>query len=120
MAKHVSGVSQTIRALKAFSSKSLEGTARGLRIWGEETVTYAKDSHVPVETGNLRASGVAESKMEGDEPAVELSFGGQAPAGAYAIIVHEKVHKYLEVPANEKSKDLIPTVANEVKRSTGL
>lgn len=121
MANKVKGVDTVKRALQNFVSRSIEGTGRGLRKWGEETMTYAKKStNFPVETGNLRASGVVEGKDIGGSPAVELSFGGQAPAGGYAVVVHEKTYKYLEIPVNEKSKDLIPTVGEEVKKETGM
>lgn len=116
----VRGVDSTKRALARFVKRSVSGTARGLRVWGEETMTYAKQSFVPVLTGNLRGSGTVESKDEGGSPSVELAFGGQAPAGEYAIVVHERTIKYLETPANERSSRLASTVANEIRKETGM
>jgi hypothetical protein len=91
-------------------------------------MTLAKEDYVPVLTGALRASGLVEMKEEeGDTPSVQLSFGGQSPAGKYAIFVHEvpashKVgeDKYLEKPALRQSSKLKSTIAREVKKDTRL
>ena len=71
----VKGVKVVARALKNFQRKSIKGTQRGLRVWGEETKTLAM-KEVPVQEGTLRGSGNVEEKMTGGSPAVEISFGG--------------------------------------------
>ncbi len=118
----VKGVQVVARALKNFARKSVKGTQRGLLVWGEETKTLAM-KEVPVKDGTLRGSGDVEEKMIGGSPAVEISFGGESPAGAYAIPVHErpfKGHKYLERPALANAKNIIPTVGREVRAETGM
>lgn len=69
-------------------------TGKALKEQGEEVLKLAKEKYVPVQTGNLRDSGVVEgpeitrtheggaSKIE-----VDISFGGTA--AQYAHIVHE-------------------------------
>jgi hypothetical protein len=118
------GVEAVVQAGRRVYMGALEGVARGLRLWGEETITLAKEDYVPVLTGALRASGTAEMVDEGTTaPSVRLSFGGQSPAGEYAIPVHERPashrvgeDKYLEKPALRQSRKLKETIAREVKK----
>jgi len=124
----IKGVEAVVRASQMLGRKAQGAVVRGLRLWGEETITLAKEDYVPVLTGALRASGHIEMKEEeGDTPTVQLSFGGQSPAGNYAIPVHEvpATHhvgedKYLEKPALRESTKLKSTIAREVKKDTGM
>jgi hypothetical protein len=69
---------------------------------GEEIMTDSKENYVPVDTGNLRASGLVTIDVPNAQ--VNLSYGG--PAIGYAIYVHEidknynngKSWKYLQAP----------------------
>lgn len=90
-------------------------------------MTLAKNDFVPVEFGSLRGSGVVEEKGTNERPEIELSFGGTNPAGAYAIVVHERPashkvgsDKYLETPALQESKKLLGVVGQEVRKETGM
>jgi hypothetical protein len=123
----VKGVEAVASAALKLFGKSYEGTVRGLRVWGEETITRAKQNFVPVRFGVLRASGKAEIREGEESPSVELSFGGDSPAGEYAIYVHEipaEHHvgedKYLEKPALQESGHLAADIMVQVKRATGI
>jgi hypothetical protein len=124
----VKGVEQVIAATNKFLQKSQKGSARGLRTWGEDTMTVAKQDFVPHRFGHLKGSGTVESKGAGtNEALVELSFGGESPAGEYAIIVHERpanhkhgTDKYLEKATAQESNKVDDLVARAVKRETGL
>ena len=51
-------------------------------------MTDSKSNFVPVDTGNLRASGtVLTPTVEGDQVSIRFGYGG--PAAAYARAVHE-------------------------------
>lgn len=77
---------------------------RALREEGEEIMTRSKRDFVPVDFGNLRASGhVDEVKRTGNMVSVSLNYGG--PSEPYALIQHEGdfrhrvgTRKYLEKP----------------------
>ncbi len=108
--------------------------ARTLREEAEFTVTDAKEI-VPVDTGNLRASG----HVQGPERRnfriwVTMGFGGPAGSGnqgeantrpvGYAVYVHENCNlnfrvpgtqcKYLEDPVRRREPTLPRTIAREV------
>ncbi len=122
----IKGIKAVAKALKNFEKRSVVGTKRGLKVWGEETLTAAK-KETPVAEGTLRGSGDVEEKDVGGSLAIEISFGGDSPAGAYAIPVHERParhsvggDKYLERPALDRASRLIPTIGQEVRRETGM
>ncbi len=123
----VKGVEKVVAANKKFVQKSLVGTAMGLRMWAEETMTVIKKDFVPFKHGILRGSGQVASKKEGDDLLVELSFGGDSPAGAYAAAVHEKpashkhgTDKYLEKGTAQESSKLDDRIVRSVKRSANI
>jgi hypothetical protein len=59
----------------------------------EAVMTKAKRDHVPVDTGNLRASGHVEPpERKGRDVSVTMAFGG--PAAPYALAVHEHLSKH--------------------------
>lgn len=82
-----------IRSIKGFMRRV---TQIGLRGIGEEILTDVKASTsghgVPVDKGNLRASGVVEQPSPS---AVEISFGNEAVQ--YALIQHEDVSLHHKV-----------------------
>lgn len=119
-------MSKVIGALNSFDRKTEAGIKLGLREWGEETMTIAKEQFVPVDTGVLRDSGRVDSFDRRKGPAIELSFG-EGPAGGYAIKVHElpRPHrvgqdKYLEAPAGMRQHLVRDSIEDAVKFKTGL
>lgn len=111
----VIGVKKVQKAGLDFVKRSQRGAVRGLKIWGEETLTITKAVHTPFKTGILRGSGATEIKDAGGiQPNVEISFGGESPADEYAVVVHENTllkhkwgsSKYLEIGTSEESGKL--------------
>ncbi len=108
------------------------GSSRGLREWGEETILLAKE-RCPVDTGTLKSTGmsrlVENSGSSSGTSVLELSFGG--PAAKYAFIVHEGVRngrpihfhygqaKFLESAIDEKKSVLKEAVMSSIEREMG-
>lgn len=69
-------------------------TGLGLAIYDEAEgiIGLAKEKYVPVETGQLRASGHVNPPAQTAD-AVEVTFGFGNSAIAYAAIVHERVYR---------------------------
>jgi hypothetical protein len=117
-----------ISNIKKFTARSSVGARKGLRTWGEATMSKIKRDDVPRKFGTLAASGTVDSVDEASDPGIELSFGGSHPASGYAIPVHEvpATHKhgsdkYLERPALSEAKaHLNKDVGDAVKRETGM
>jgi len=114
-------------AIKNFAKRSASGTREGLTVWGHETMTIAKRDFVPVEFGTLMATGTVEEAGSDSAPEIVLSFGGDSPAGAYAIPVHERParhskgsDKFLQTPAQQESKKLLGVVGQFIRKATGL
>lgn len=77
-------------------------TARGIVNETAELVFTDSQRDVPVDTGNLKASGRIEP-AEGSEILARVSYGGTA--AEYALAVHEthaSKSKFLEAPARER------------------
>ena len=90
---------------------------------GEAIMLISKRDFVPVDTGNLRATGAVEPvEFDGDVIRVRLVYGG--PAALYAFIQHERLDyfhavgqaKYLERPL----LDRVPVLAKNVARNAKL
>ena len=90
---------------------------------GERIIGAAKEE-VPVDTGNLRASGHVQLPEIGlTSASVEAGFGG--PAADYALIVHEDMEashktggpKYLERPFNEAVKTMDSRIAKDLRKA---
>lgn len=103
-----------------------QAAARGLLLFGEAVMTDSKENFVPVDLGNLRASGhVRGPFFEAGDIAVRLGFGG--PAVQYALIVHEDMTarhtvgqaKYLELPVIQNAPKMAPFVAMHIRAVTG-
>lgn len=83
---------------------------------------------VPLDTGNLRASGkLGFPKIEGKDVVVEISYGGAA--ADYALVVHEdlemnfrngKKAKYLEDPARRRIKGMDGRLLASVRKAMGI
>lgn len=83
---------------------------------------------VPLDTGNLRASGkLGLPQVQGNELVVEITYGGAA--ADYALMVHEdmertyrngKKSKYLEDPAKRRIVGLSGRLLSSVKRAMGI
>lgn len=94
----------------------------------EREMTISK-RHVPVDTGDLRATGHVEpAQVQGNEVTASMGYGG--PAVDYAIYVHEdleKQHKvgqakFLEGPARDEisSGRATMNMGHTIKRALGL
>lgn len=124
----IKGIKQAQTKNDQFYKRSLRGAVKGIRVWGEETMTITKAQHVPFDTGVLRGSGTVEPKDSGSpQPNVELSFGGESPSDEYAVAVHEGTQKhkhgsrkYLEIGSLSESGRLAPIVAQFIQRETGM
>lgn len=100
------------------------------------TVLNESKKIVPVDTGNLRASGRVEAPVTGKGKAsVEITYGGAA--APYALIVHEvptnsggrwgtgmthaagKSFKYLEIPVMAHKKKFVDGVRGRVQQMLG-
>lgn len=115
----VRGLVQMEQALRRIQNQFKDEIPRALREEGERIMTISKQEFVPVDTGNLRASGtVSDARRVGRDVVVDLFFGG--PAAPYALEVHENVDaghrvgsaKYLEIPLNAA----IPGMLNRISR----
>ena len=95
-----------------------------------EGATIFEDSQdeVPLDTGNLRASGkLGFPKVEGKDVVVEISYGGAA--ADYAAIVHEDLEmnfrngrkaKYLEDPVRRRIKGMDGRLLGAVRKAMGI
>jgi len=97
---------------------------------------YAEAAHifaesqdeVPLDTGNLRASGkLGFPEVQGKEIVVEISYGGAA--ADYALPVHENLEvnfrngrkaKYLEDPAKRRVAGMNGRLLKAVRRAMGI
>lgn len=119
----IKGVDEILRKLEATSERFAKAIRDGLNAWGENTISISKEV-CPYRWGHLRASGKSEMIKSGGADLVELSYGGESPADAYAIYVHEiparhapgKIQKYLEVPTLRESKKLPSVIGAIIKR----
>lgn len=136
----IEGTARLKRNLARAGAKGTVALRRGLRLEGEKIMAASKRL-VPVETGNLRASGrVRQSRGRRQEVGnVDLVYGG--PSAPYAVFVHEipppgggggdlqparptkrraRHHvgqwKFLEAPARARAKVMARSLANEVER----
>ena len=116
------------------SLKRIDGGERVLAqaMYAEATVILNESKRlVPVDTGNLRASGrVDRPDTAGGKAVVEISYGGAA--APYALIVHEvppntggrwgsglthasgKTYKYLEIPVMAHKDKFVDGVRDRV------
>jgi len=121
-------------ALREWGAGALAAGGRALERVAEEILTASKRV-VPVDTGNLRASGhVQPHVIEGRSATVVLGYGGPAGVGnqgetnqksvGYALPVHERfdlVHsngmpKYLEAPVLAFAPRIEKMLADHLRR----
>lgn len=109
-------------ALAAWGDKAVEADGRALYRLGEQIMAESK-RRVPVDTGNLRASGhVQAPKTENLSVSVTLGYGG--PGVGYALPVHERFDvrhkvggpKYLEQPVMEFAGQMEAILARDLRR----
>lgn len=135
----ITGLKEMQEALQKLARRFPDHVAKALYRRAEEIMTRSKREFVPVDTGNLRATGhVHEPERHGRKISVAMSYGG--PAAPYAIAVHEHlsehspwswqraenygegVHfhpagrgpKYLERPLMEAMKTMAEDIAKDV------
>ncbi len=106
--KLVSDVKKALAKAARTQKYRLKRMEQELHLIGEEIMTEAKEE-TPVDTGLLRSTGMVESKVHREGPAVELSFNT-----SYAGAVHEDLTafhpvgnaKYLEGPVRRAEPDI--------------
>lgn len=105
------------------------GRALGQALYREGAFIFEESQdQVPLDTGNLRASGkLGLPEVQGDEIVVEISYGGAA--ADYALIVHEDLEtnfrngrkaKYLEDPAKKRVTGMDGRLLSAVKKAMGI
>lgn len=108
------------KAVKEIEGATLEGMKAAM-----EDVFETSQYYVPVDTGELAASGFLEIDTTVKNPRVII---GYAPRGRphYAIIVHEDLEmphqaptqaKFLERAVQEHAGDILPTIAKHAQKA---
>lgn len=137
----ITGTEELARALEAWGRNAALALSQALYEEAENLMTRSKRL-VPVDTGNLRASGhVRPPVRQGGALVVVLGYGGPAGSGnqgatnsrevGYAVYVHENTQaqhttgqaKFLEQPVLEAQRTLGRTLAErgaKVLRERGL
>lgn len=85
----VTGLKEAMENLKVLGPSMTDGMAILIKNFADtKIVTPAKETYVPVVTGNLRSTIMAtEPQIHGDRVSVTVGAGG--PAAKYALKVHE-------------------------------
>lgn len=131
------GLEQALRLLHAAEPNIKKFVATGLYREAEKVMRRSKEELVPVDTGNLRASGhVEQPNISADNIDVVLGFGG--PAAPYALAVHENPNagapgyphgsgkavgskvgqwKYLEQPLLEAAPQIRAVIVNALEEA---
>jgi hypothetical protein len=105
------------------------GQALSQALYREAALIFEESQdEVPLDTGNLRASGkLGLPQIQGNELVVEITYGGAA--ADYALLVHEdlertyrngKKSKYLEDPAKRRIVGLSGRLLRSVRKSMGI
>lgn len=105
------------------------GKALGQALYREGAIIFEESQdEVPIDTGNLRASGkLGVPEVQGNEVVVEISYGGAS--ADYALAVHEdlernyrngKKAKYLEDPAKRRIQGLDGRLLGAVRKAMGI
>ena len=100
--------------------------AAALYLEAELIMTDSKQNYVPVDTGNLKNSGVVLAPtITGNKVSVVLGYGGSA--APYAATVHEypkaygqHKNKYLQRPINAAAKGMSSRIASTIRRSVSM
>lgn len=115
---NIQGGKELERKLRLLGPLALKVAGRSLYESAEEVMADSKENYVPVDTGNLRSTGVVDLPVtRGHEVEVQLGYGG--PAANYAIYVHEmnkayrngKQWKYLQQPLEQR----LPKIGEKLK-----
>lgn len=118
----IKGIEKAQKKLKILPSTAIQAMKRFLVKESEGIMAQSKDL-VPVDEGNLRASGhVQPPKVNRNSVSIEMGYGG--PAVDYAVIVHEDLTahhtvgmaKYLEVPFNQAKRGQRKRAADELEK----
>lgn len=113
--------------LLGLAKKSPEAMVRALEKYGNARFNESQEL-VPVETGELKESGVADKpEWEGNRLAMEIGYGG-TQAEEYAAIVHEDMEahhdqgqaKYLEQPLNEAEEKFESEIGGDFVKFAGI
>lgn len=85
---HTVGTKRFQNRMRRFPKETMQDVKAGLVGEAEDIMADSKENYVPVDTGNLRASGhVQQPKLAGNRISVLFGYGG--PAAPYALAVHE-------------------------------
>lgn len=110
------GVGSVVRALRKRQDNLEENLLQTVND-ANERIFSESQRRVPVDTGNLKASGRMSPATRGN-PTASTTYGGTA--AQYALIVHE-IHpsksNYLVGPAREIEAELVRNARNAVKVS---
>ena len=124
------GLKEALSTVKGLARKYPEAGFRALVRQGELAMTDSKDNYVPVDEGQMRASGHV--VPEKDKKQVTLGFCGPAGIGnqgesnkedvGYAVIQHEGIFEhtvgtdhYLQKPLDARSGSMGKDMANDIK-----
>lgn len=134
----IKGTKALNRQFRRYGREAILGLKTGLSQEAEGIITQSKGI-IPIDTGNLRASGhVQPPEVFGSRASVEFGFGGPSGSGNvsgdtnsenvdYAVKVHEDLEsfhrvgqaKYLEVPVNRAIPGMSDRIAKDVSRQAG-
>jgi hypothetical protein len=101
---HVYGVDRVLRAFGAVKNNSGKSIAEGLAA-AAKTLFNRSQILVPVEKGDLKATGKIESGGRGFGAWAQVVYGGISPTGrevTYALVVHEDLEKYHAPPTQAR------------------
>lgn len=127
MSIQVTGLDAALRDLRATRQQLLPTLGRALHEEAKPVMQVSQDRYVPVDKGDLKASGtVHEPEIRGDSVSVELTYGG--PGIEYAEVVHEDLTmrhpnggsaKFLELPFLERANGMGERVGARAAREIG-
>jgi hypothetical protein len=125
----IRGGAELVARLTALGDPARVGRAVGAALYqeAERVMADSKEHFVPVDLGELRASGhVREPQVSGAKASVQMGFGG--PAAPYALRQHEELGyhhevgeaKYLEKPLLAATDGLAARLGARIRRELGL
>jgi hypothetical protein len=133
--RQITGGKELQAKMRKLGPAATKAAAGSLFRSAEKIMTTSKEKFVPVDVGNLRASGhVALPEIKGEDVKVTLGYGGPAGIGnqggdtnqkdvGYAVHVHENPDawhrpptqwKYLEQPMKDAEKEIVKDLGEDI------
>jgi hypothetical protein len=130
---NIEGNAALLKKLRALGKAALPAARGSLYRSAESIMRVSKDQYVPIDTGNLKATGHVELPVaENNSVLVVMGYGG--PAGCqpgvnkdvgYAVYVHEiqknyrngRQWKYLEVPLKAGVQDIEKNLKADIEEA---